>query len=442
MRLVFDIEANGLYWDVTEVYCIVAYDVDTQTVHKFTPDNLKEGVDFIMQADTLIGHNIVTFDIPVLEKLYNVEYKGKTLDTLIVSRLMYPDVRQHPFGGNGLKHWGKHLKNAKIEFDDWSHYSQEMLDYCVQDVMLNYDILQAQIDFIKEFEKVVKFETLVAQICFKQQLNGFGYNLADGVDLEQVLAIERAEHLDHLQAIFPDKVEERWSTKTGKQLKSKITPFNPQSNLQVHERLVDKYPKIQKHIPETEKGNPQVDSAVLNTLKDLGVEEAAQILKYRDNLKLEGQIKDWNDKASKSKDGRIHGEVNTQGAGTGRCTHANPNVAQVAKDKRMRALWIPGIPDYVQVGCDLSGLELRMLAHYMHEHDEGAYANVILNGDVHTMNQKAAGLTTRDQAKTFIYGFLYGAGDAKIGTIVGGSRKKGQELKAKFLSQLPALKKL
>ena len=442
MRLVFDIEADNLYWNVTEVYCIVAHDIDTRQTWKFTPENIKEGVRFIMSADTLIGHNIVTFDIPVLEKLFNVEYKGKVLDTLVVSRLMYPDVRQHPFGGNGLKQWGQHLGNYKIEFNDWSHYTEEMLEYCVQDVLLNYDILQAQKDFIKEYEKVVKFEILVAQICFKQQLHGFGYDLSKGIDLEQILAIERADHLDQLQLIFPDKVEERWSQKTGKQLKSKITPFNPQSNIQVYERLIEKYPHVRKIIPETEKGNPQVDSLVLAELSKAGVTEAEQILKYRDNLKLEGQLKDWNDRASKSKDGRIHGEVNTQGAGTGRCTHANPNVAQVAKDKRMRALWNPGIKDYVQVGCDLSGLELRMLAHYMYEYDNGSYADVILNGDVHTMNQKAAGLATRDQAKTFIYGFLYGAGDAKIGTIVGGSRKKGQELKEKFLAQLPALKKV
>ena len=175
--------------------------------------------------------------------------------------------------------------------------------------------------------------------------------------------------------------------------------------------FVDKYSHLSKHIPRTDKGNPQVDSVVLNKLDEMGIEEASRDSKVSRQPKAQGQIKDWNDKATKSKDGRIHGEVNTQGAGTGRCTHANPNVAQVAKDKRMRALWIPGIDNYVQVGCDLSGLELRMLAHYMHEYDGGDYANVILNGDVHTMNQKAAGLVTRDQAKTFIYGFLYGAGD-------------------------------
>lgn len=442
MRLVFDIEANGLYWDVTEVYCIVAYDIDSSKVWKFTPDNLKEGVDFLMSAKTLIGHNIICYDIPVLEKLYNVKFTGNILDTLVVSRLMYPDVRQHPFGGNGLKNWGEHLGNYKIDFDDWSHYSPTMLEYCVQDVMLNANILDAQLEFIKDFKKVVQFETKVSQICFQQQLDGFGYCLDTGVNLEQTLAVERAGYLDELQQIFPQNIEERWSDKTGKQLKSKITPFNPQSNKQVFERITEKYPKIQRHIPKTDKGNPQIDSIVLKDLINRDVTEAAKILRYRDNLKLEGQVKDWNDKAFRSPDKRIHGEVNTQGAGTGRCTHANPNVAQVAKDKRMRSLWYPGLQDYVQVGCDLSGLELRMLAHYMHEHDNGDYADVILNGDVHTKNQKAAGLGTRDQAKTFIYGFLYGAGDAKIGTIVGGSRNKGRELKEKFLAQLPALKKV
>lgn len=442
MRLVFDIEANGLYWDVSEIYCLVAYDIDTKEVYKFTPDTIKEGIDLISKAKTLIGHNINAYDLPVIEKLYGVTFTGSVLDTLIVSRLMYPDIRQHPFGGNGLKNWGTHLGNNKIDFEDWSCYSEEMLTYCVQDVMLNYDIMVAQKPYIKDNEKIIRFETLVSTVCFKQHLNGFGYSFNDGVDLEQTLAIERASYLDDLQTIFPDTIEERWSDKTGKQLKSKITAFNPQSNLQVHSRFITKYPKVINKIPSTDKGNPQIDSVVLKDLSAWGIPEASKILTYRDNLKLEGQLKDWNDRASKSPDKRIHGEVNTQGAGTGRCTHANPNVAQVAKDKRMRALWIPGVKDYVQVGCDLSGLELRMLAHYMFKHDDGKYADVILNGDVHTMNQEAAGLSTRDQAKTFIYGFLYGAGDSKIGTIVGGSRNKGRELKEKFLATLPALKKV
>ena len=443
MRLVFDIEADGLYWNVTEVYCIVAYDVETGAVHKFTPENILEGVDLIFSADTLIGHNILKYDIPVLEKLFNRKYTGKMVDTLIVSRLMYPDVRQHPMGGNGLKNWGVFLGNNKISFDDWSHYSEEMLEYCVQDVLLNFDIAKYQASYYKDNEKIVRFEHEVAAVCFEQEQNGFGYDLQAGEALEQAMLVERAELLDNLRTIFPDKVEERWSQKTGKQLKSKVTPFNPQSGKQVYERLVEKYPKIKKLIEFSDAGNPQMDSVVLTELHEKhGVKEAGDIMAYRDNLKLHGQVTDWNERASASPDGRIHGEVNTQGAGSGRCTHANPNVAQVAGDKRLRALWCPGLEDYVQVGVDLSGLELRMLAHYMAPHDKGAYANEILNGDIHTTNQEAAGLPTRNDAKKFIYSFLYGAGDRKIGDDLGFSAGKAKELKQTFLKTLPALSKV
>jgi DNA polymerase I-like protein with 3'-5' exonuclease and polymerase domains len=113
----------------------------------------------------------------------------------------------------------------------------------------------------------------------------------------------------------------------------------------------------------------------------------------------------------------------------------------VSGDHRARELWIPHDGE-VLLGSDLSGLELRMLAHYMAPYDKGAYADVILNGDIHTHNQQKAGLPTRNNAKTFIYGFLYGAGDAKIGKIIEGSSKQGAALKEKFLRELPALAKV
>lgn len=443
MRLCFDIEGDALYWDVKEVYCIVAYDLDTGTPYKFTPENISEGVDFVFSADTLVGHNIIRYDIPTLEKLFNKKYTGKIVDTLIISRLMYPDIRQNPLGGNSLGHWGKFLKNEKIEFHDWSGYSEEMLQYCVQDVFLNVEIAKYQSKFYKENEKVVALETKVAQICFQQEVNGFGYDLEAGQRLEQNMLIERAEILDNLQRIFPDKVEERWSSKTGKRLKDKITPFNPQSGGQVYERLIELYPEIKEKIEFSEAGNPKMDSNTLEYLyKKFQIPECLEIAKYRDNLKLFGQVQDWNEKAAASPDGRIHGEVNTQGAGSGRCTHANPNVAQVTKNDRMRSLWIPGYPDYVQVGADLSGLELRMLAHYMHSYDNGDYGKQILEGDIHTTNQEAAGLDTRDMAKKFIYTFLYGAGDASMALDMGTTVYKMRKMKQQFLEQLPALNRV
>lgn len=152
---------------------------------------------------------------------------------------------------------------------------------------------------------------------------------------------------------------------------------------------------------------------------------------------------------------RIHGYVNTMGANTNRMTHSSPNVAQVPAtkvDKAGNILWgiegsfgadcrkLFGVrKGYKLVGCDASGLELRTLAHYMG--DQG-YIETLLTGDIHTANQLAAGLPTRNNAKTFIYAFLYGAGDAKIGSIVGGGAKEGKKLKESFLERTPSLKKL
>ena len=145
-------------------------------------------------------------------------------------------------------------------------------------------------------------------------------------------------------------------------------------------------------------------------------------------------------------DGRIYGSVITNGAVTGRMTHNSPNVAQVPAvgvpyGKECRTLF--RVPEgRALVGADASGLELRCLAHYMARYDGGAYMKEILEGDIHTANQKAAGLPTRDNAKTFIYAFLYGAGDEKIGSIVGGTRQDGKKLKNRFLKRTPAIAKL
>jgi DNA polymerase I-like protein with 3'-5' exonuclease and polymerase domains len=153
------------------------------------------------------------------------------------------------------------------------------------------------------------------------------------------------------------------------------------------------------------------------------------------------QVQSWVD--ALEIDGRVRGYVNTIGAVTGRMTHSKPNMAQVPASyspygKECRSLWT--VPHgYWLVGCDASGLELRMLAHYM---NDDTYTNEILTGDIHTANQLSAGLDTRDQAKTFIYAFLYGAGDEKIGSILGGGASIGKKVKKKFLDNTPALKSL
>ena len=152
-------------------------------------------------------------------------------------------------------------------------------------------------------------------------------------------------------------------------------------------------------------------------------------------------VLDWNTRANLTRDGHIHGSVNAQGAATGRCTHSQPNMAQVSKDKEARKLWIPDT-NCVLVGADLKGLELRMLAHFMAKYDGGKYGEKILTDDIHTYNQKAAGLPDRDAAKTFIYAYCYGAGDKKLGTIVGGTSAAGKTIRTKFQKEIPALEKV
>ena len=124
--------------------------------------------------------------------------------------------------------------------------------------------------------------------------------------------------------------------------------------------------------------------------------------------------------------------------------HTSPNMAQIPAvyspyGKECRDVWTTSSDNYILLGSDASSLELRMLAHYLNDKD---FTREVVEGDVHTANQRAAGLPTRDNAKTFIYAFIYGAGAAKIGQIVNGTARDGQKLIDNFLNNMPALKTL
>jgi len=446
MKLVLDIEANSLMEltldskgrpvkECTQIHCVVTKDIDSGEVREWTGDfsGMRE---YINSATLLIGHNILGFDMPCLLRLAGCKPALAYHDSLVVSKLMYPDLRDHPLGGNSLECWGKHLGVPKADYDGgWEVFSDEMLKYCVQDVHVAHAIYNKQIAWIKakQYEKVVSLEHTSSVVLMDQIANGFGFNL----DAAEKLAIEllstKADIEDQMHSIFPPLVSERWSEKTGKRLKDDVEVFNPGSRQQIAKRL---YTKYGWKAPETDKGNPNVDA---ECLEGLDYPEAKKLIEYFDVVKLLGQVEDWRVRATHSRDGRIHGSINGQGAATGRCTHSQPNMAQVAKDHRARDLWTALDNSEVVLGADLSGLELRMLAHYMSKYDNGAYGEVILNGDIHTHNQIKAGLPTRNDAKTFIYGFLYGAGDEKVGSIVKGSARQGKALKETFLRELPAL---
>ena len=391
---------------------------------------------YLEVCDLIIMHNGINFDAPLLRKNWSVTMKlSQVYDTLVASRLLNPSLED----GHSLDAWGKRLGYAKGDFSDWDNgATPEMEEYCIQDTLVTaklYNHLSTTLQSENFSQRSIDLEHNVQAIITKQEENGFKL---DEVKALQLLALLKTKldviHLE-MATIFPDKVESGRVSKNGKPLKDIITPFNPGSRKQIAERLQEKGWKPKKH---TEKGSIIVDEAVLETLD---YPEAKTLAEYMMLQKRIAQVESWLD--TMKSDGRVHGRLITCGAITGRMTHMSPNMAQVPNSGSpygldCRELWTVEKGNKL-VGIDASGLELRMLAHYM---NDNAYTTEVVSGDIHTTNQKAAGLETRNQAKTFIYAFLYGAGSAKIGTIVGGSSKEGQKLIDSFLRNTPKLQEL
>ena len=369
-----------------------------------------------------------------------------------MSRLMNPNRD----GGHSLKEWALKLGTKKIDYSRvWHRINKKPYDknsyeafnnphmallekYCRRDVdvleKVYYQLLKEQNNYGFSQESI-ELEHKVAIIIAKQERNGFKFDLPKAMVLLARLKSKMADIETSLQCIFPPIVTERISKKTGKRLKDDVEVFNPGSRQQIAKRLKEKGWQPKKF---TEKGQAIVDES---TLAGVDIPEAKAIAEYLLIQKRVAQIESWID--ATSEDGRIRGKVITNGAVTGRMTHHSPNMAQVPSvgseyGGDCRELFCVS-DGFKLVGADAASLELRMLAHYMKDE---SYAKEIVEGDVHTKNQTAAGLQTRAQAKTFIYALLYGAGPAKIGTIVGGTAKEGQKLIDTFLRNTPALAKL
>ena len=428
-RLAIDIETDGL--DSTVIWCAVTKDIDTQEVNVWKSAN--ELRQYISSQDLLIGHNIIKFDLPVLKKLWNLNTDSNPLrDTLIMSRLLNPVIEK----GHSLDAWGVRLGLKKGDFSDFDKgLSEDMVDYCIQDVEITHALFTHLDDSLLDWGKSVDLEHEVAQIVKQQEENGFKLDVPKCMSMLAGWQQSLVDIESELQEIFQPIVTERYSEKTGRRLKDKVEVFNPGSRKQIAERMMALGWKPKKF---TEKGTPIVDEKVLQTIKR---PEAASLQRFLLVQKRVAQVKSWVENADEG--GRVHCQVRTNGAVTGRMTHSNPNLAQVPRvgteyGEECRSVWT--VEDgNVLLGADASGLELRMLAHYM---DDSAYTKEILEGDIHTKNMEAAGLTNRDQAKTFIYAFLYGAGPAKIGAIVGGGEREGKKLIDSFLANTPALQKL
>ena len=425
-----DIETNLAH---DTIWCVVTMD-GWKTKVWTKPDGLQA----YLKGEEVCAHNLIGFDAPVLRKVWGVTIPvSKAVDTLIMSRLMNPQIE----GGHSLKAWGKRLGNDKMDFDTEDFdggLTDEMIEYCKRDVEVLaqlHGFLETQFKQWDNPKQPLELEHKVAMYMAQQERNGF---LLNQRLCSELLAEMRQRMLDitiELQEVFPPLVHERWSEKTGKRLKDKVEEFNVGSRKQIASRLQSLGVEFSK---KTKKGNIIVDETVL---KSINRPEAQLIAEYLMLQKRVGMLDSWMDHLKD--DGRVHGRVISNGAVTGRMTHHSPNMGQITSvkseyGKESRQCWT--VPKgYKLVGTDLSGIELRCLAHYMRDEK---YTNELLEGDIHTANQQAAGLETRDQAKTFIYALLYGAGPAKIGGIVGGSAHQGKILIDKFMRNMPSIRKL
>ena len=456
-KIILDIETNSTH---NKIWMCATREIGGDVTVWKEASGLQKYLD---SCDLIIMHNGICFDAPVLRKSWNITMKQSQMcDTLVLSRLLSPSLE----GGHSLAAWGQRLGSFKAPYKKiWSWMTRITLvidkdaqgftgyyegmefdnpvpqlleSYCIQDTLVTeklYLHLTTELTRNKFEERSIKLEHNVQAVIAKQEESGFKLNERDAIILLSTLQNKLVVLETELQNIFPTKTILRVSEKTGKPLKPIIEPFNPGSRKQIGERLQEKGWKPDKY---TETGQPIVDEG---TLEGLDFPEAKAIAEYLLLQKRIAQIQSW--LKAIQPDGRVRGKVITNGAVTGRMTHHSPNMAQVPScgspyGEDCRDLWIVE-KGYKLVGIDASGLELRMLAHYM---KDDAYIYEVTQGDIHTANQKAAGLETRSQAKTFIYAFLYGAGAAKIGKVVGAGAREGQKLINSFLENTPKLRTL
>ncbi|MFY7953999.1 MAG: DNA polymerase [Armatimonadaceae bacterium] len=435
--------------------------------------SVEDGVRRLMEAEAICGHNIIKFDLKAIQKLYPwFAPKGRIVDTLVLSRLVWANLkevdakqikdRKYPpeFTGNmvglhKLEAWGYRLGNYKGDFKGpWDAFTPEMDDYCMQDDEVTLALWQ-KVEAKGWDPESFELEMRVAQIISMQEDHGFLFDAKAADELAARLMVARADLEDRLRSTFkpwyapvmkdgkpvvftPKRPNKAMGYEAGVPCtKVELLTFNPGSRHHIANRMKVLFNWVPTEF--TDSGQPKVDET---TLDSIDAPEAKLLVEYLVTSKLLGMVAEGDSAWIKhvQDDGRIHGGVNPNGAVTGRMTHMRPNMAQVPKVKsddtgkhltgyagsygfECRSLFT--VPeDKLLVGCDAEGLELRMLAHYMARFDGGAYVQTVISGkksdgsDVHSVNTAAAGLRLRDNGKTFIYAYLYGAGNYKLGTVV------------------------
>lgn len=455
---------------------------------------ITQGLEVLSKAERVYGHNLIDYDIPVLQKLYpKWRAPAKVIDTLVTARMRWAHIKETDFalmrkgklpgklvGRHSLEAWGCRMGILKGDYgkgdNAWEHWSEEMQTYCERDTLVTRELV-LRIRQAGVSPESIETEHELADYLSKQQRNGVPFDMEAAIALQGKLSARREELAQVLRDEFkqfyvrgkeftPKRDNKKLGYVAGAPMTHlKLVDFNPTSRDHIANRLQQLY----NWKPEsyTGSGKPQVDEGSLKGMSFPIVKELREYLLVSKRL---GQLAEGNEAwlraadDSRSTGGKltgmyhVHGSVNQSGAVTHRATHLKPNLAQVPKvgvpyGEDCRALFT--VPKgWLMLGADASGLELRCLAHYMAKYDGGAYGKIILEGDIHSANRAALGDLVpqdkkgRDIAKTFIYAYLYGAGDEKLGSIVepGSSpdrqKRLGAQLRKNFEGNTPALKYL
>lgn len=571
-EVIWDCETDGLLPQVSKIWVISLMVIDDDVpspIFSYIGDEIDDAVGIIEQADVSIGHNLVGYDLMVLDKLYE-DFQPKegqiVRDTQVLSQMIFANQKDKDYklhergtlegkliGRHGLEAWGQRLGHYKGSYakdmeklgrDPWKDFDMEMgVPYCEDDIEVTYRLWMKckQVEWSRE---AIVLEHQITELMAIQEQSGIWFDVEAARILEAEVSGEyeklekiAVEHFGYWMAPakkYKGEPREKYGEDDSRSIWGEVTiekrptrrvklkegpgegkyahfsqdapyckiekkEFNPNSRPQIIDRLRVVY--NWEPVDFTEAGNPTVDDEVLRELaNDWPICETLAELFFLS--KLLGMLSDGKNGWLKMVDelGFIHPRTNAGGTRSGRASHSSPNIAQVPKVKVMDTVFKDGTknpallgPDgeflphcfkedgtlkkaavvmgragnygwecrnlfqapklnghqWWLMGCDLSGIELRCFGHHLAQYDSGAYLEVVLNGDVHTTNQQAAGLPTRDNAKTFIYATLYGGGDAKIGSIVcppGTPEKKmaarGKELKAKFQEGVPAYREL
>lgn len=469
---------------VDKIHCLVIADAETGGIEayhhgSFQPcsGSLQDGYRRLKSASHLAGHNILGYDLPCLEKVAGVRLGAVVEDTQVWGHLAFSDLTEadmreakipkHLYGRQSLEAWGHRVGEHKGGFGkDFSRLTQEMLDYCIQDVKTNLKLYWYLRDRLPEFTSkdgihTVELEAWFADFCRRLGVVGVPYDTEAADTLCGRLLVRRAQIDQELMEAFPAVKVSYKLTPTGKpryvrdketgELRDhKVIPFNPGSRQELAQRLIGKYDWAPKNW--TTSGDVEMVEGVLMDLAQMYPEAklAAEgfIVRARLGILQEGR---GSYRKHLGPDGAIHGRILHIGAVTHRCAHRSPNLGNPTSVRKPYGLEMRGLfralPGKEMVGVDASGLELRMLAHYLAKWDEGYYANVVVTGDVHTLHKDAVAAETgkdinRDQAKTIGYAYLYGAGDHRLGSVLGGGVQLGKKVRRAMRSRITGMENL